>query len=325
MTTSTRRRGLASAAAASLLTITVAACGGSGGNSGDSGDSGDSPGGGSAAFREQPAEAAAHLDQAGPADNLSANGEAASTAREPTGGAQGGQGVLQQSVISTGNVAMKSDDVGRAIFDVRKVVDVHRGEVEEDTTETDDDGDPLRSRMVLRIPADRFGDAMEKLEDVATLITSSSNSKDVTTAVIDKQVRIQVQKRSIARIAVLLDRATSIRDIVNIEAELSRRQATLASLERQQRYLADQTSMSTITVSVERTREKEPGTEEKKRETGFLAGLAAGWDGLTTFGVGLATVIGALLPWTILLALIAIPGWPLLRRLRRREAPAAAT
>jgi hypothetical protein len=319
MKNSTRRRGLATAAAFSLLIITAAACGNSG--AGDDADSGDSSGGGSVAVREKPA--AADMDQAFAAADGELRGSVAETASNAKGEPQEGQGVLQQAVISTGNVAMKSGDVGQAIFNVRKVVDLHRGEVEEDTTETDDDGDPLRSRMVLRIPSGQFADAMEELEDVATLITSSSNSKDVTTAVIDKQVRIQVQKRSIARIAVLLDRATSIRDIVNIEAELSRRQAALASLERQQRYLADQTSMSTITVSVERTREKAPATKEKKHETGFLAGLAAGWDGLTAFGVALATVLGALLPWMLVLAILAVPGWPLLRRLRRRAAPAA--
>ena len=299
----TGRRGLAAAAAITLLALT-ASCSSSGGDGGD--DAGTTGG------RAEPAAAVA--DQSYEA----ADGANALAAKDTN---DSGTKALQQAVISTGNVAMKSDNVGQAIFDVRKVVDAYRGEVEEDTTETDDDGDPLRSRMVLRIPSGEFSEAMEKLEGVATLITSSSNSKDVTTAVIDKRVRIQVQKRSIARIAVLLDRATSIRDIVGIEAELSRRQAELASLERQQSYLADQTSMSTITVSVERTREK--AEEEKEDDAGFFAGLAAGWDGLTTFGVGLATVVGALLPWMIVLAILAIPAWPLLRRLRRREAPAA--
>ena len=310
MTHSTRRRGLATIAAVSLLAIT-GAC-----SSGSSGDDAGSDAGGSTAARERPADA----DQAFSAADAE-TGALLDEARGKPQAGQAGPAALEQAVISTGNVAMKSSDVGQAIFDVRKVVDVHRGEVQEDTTETDDDGDPLRSRMVLRIPAGQFAEAMEELEGVATLITSSSNSKDVTTAVIDKRVRIQVQKRSIARIAVLLDRATSIRDIVHIEAELSRRQAELASLERQQGFLADQTSMSTITVSVERTRGKPEPKEEDG--TGFLAGLAAGWDGLTAFGVALATVVGALLPWMVALAVIAIPGLPLLRRLRRRGAPTA--
>lgn len=316
MTTSTRRRGLATAAAFILLTLSAAACGGGDGSSGDSGDT-------EGSFQAARGEAGGSTARRNVAESAAdADGVTASFLERP--GKEGAQAALQAAVISTGNVALKSPDVGQAIFDVRKVVDQYRGEVEEDTTETDDDGDALRSRMVLRIPSGQFADAMEELEEVATLISSSQNSKDVTTAVLDKRVRIQVQKRSIARIAVLLDQATSIRDIVNIESELSRRQAELASLERQSRYLADQTSMSTITVSVERTRGKTPETEERKK-TGFLAGLSAGWDALTTFGIGLATVVGALLPWLVVLAILAIPGWPLLRRFRRSGALASTS
>ena len=76
--------------------------------------------------------------------------------------ASGGTAVEQQKVISTGNVQLRSDDVGQAIFDVRKVVDVHRGTISEDDTETDKDGDAFRSRMVLRIPTADFDDAMSR-------------------------------------------------------------------------------------------------------------------------------------------------------------------
>ena len=75
----------------------------------------------------------------------------------------------------------------------------------------------------------------------------------MTTQVLDIDVRVEAQQRSIDRIQVLFDHATTIKDIVSIEGELSRRQADLASLEAQQNYLADQTSMSTITLAIERT------------------------------------------------------------------------
>jgi hypothetical protein len=160
---------------------------------------------------------------------------------------------------------------------------------------------------------------MQDLERVAVLVASSGNTKDVTTEVLDKDIRVEVQRRSIERISLLLEQATSIRDIVAIEAQLSQRQADLAVLEKEQRYLADQTEMATINVSVERIKDKEKPPPEKKDDTGFFAGLDRGWDGLKTFGVGLATVVGALLPWMIVAAVLAIPGVPLSRRFRRKE------
>jgi hypothetical protein len=233
-------------------------------------------------------------------------------------GSAGGQ-VEAQKVISTGNVQLRSDDVGQAIFDVRKVVDVHGGTISEDDTETDEDGDALRSRMVLRIPTADFDDAMTELETVAKLVSSKRQSADVTTQVLDIDVRVEAQQRSIDRIQVLFDNASTIKDVVNVEGELSRRQADLASLEAQQRYLADQTSMSTITLSVERTPAKAEPKPGHHDEAGFLSGLSGGWGALKTFLVGASTVAGALLPWLLLALLLAVPAWPLLRRLRRRE------
>ena len=177
-------------------------------------------------------------------------------------------------MISTGNVQLRSDDVGQAIFDVRKVVDVHRGTISEDDTETDEDGGALRSRMVLRIPTADFDDAMAELEKVATLVSSKRETADVTTQVLDIDVRVEAQQRSIDRIQVLFDHATTIKDVVSIEGELSRRQADLASLEAQQRYLADQTSMSTITLAVERTPRGGQAQAEGRRRRRRLPGRA---------------------------------------------------
>ena len=208
---------------------------------------------------------------------------------------------------------------------MRNVVDKYAGEVEANATETDDEGDPLRARLKLRVPTAQFDNVMQDLEGVAILIASSGNTEDVTTEVLDRGIRIQVQRRSIDRISLLLDRAVSIRDVVAIEGQLSQRQADLAVLEKQQRYLDDQTAMATVNVSVERIKDKKAAPKPKKEDddSGFFAGLDNGWDGLKTFGEGLATVVGALLPWMIVVGVLAIPGLPLYRRLRRREVVAA--
>jgi hypothetical protein len=99
----------------------------------------------------------------------------------------------------------------------------------------------------------------------------------------------------------------------------------LGSLERRQSYLADQTKMSTISVSLERTPEKKAAVAKKKEadHTGFLPGLKAGWDGLSTLAVGAATVAGALLPFLVVLLVLLVPGWPLARRVRRRRTTAS--
>ena len=282
-------------------------------------------GGGDSASSDRGAVSAAEAPAPAEGADAAAGGVAEVASQSGSKDASGGTAVEQQQVISTGNVQLRADDVGQAIFDVRKVVDVHGGTVSEDDTETDKEGDAFRSRMVLRIPTAEFDDAMSELEKVAPLVSSKRQSADVTTQVLDIDVRVEAQKRSIERIQILFDNATTIKDVVSIEGELSRRQADLASLQAQQRYLADQTSMSTITLAVERTPKVTKPRPKDHDEAGFLSGLSDGWGALKTFLVASSTVAGALLPWLVLMLVLAIPGWPLFRRLRRRESAAPAT
>lgn len=294
-----------------LLTTLTACSGGVDGSGSSAGDAAD-------------VEAATELDsglvqdRAGGSTSSSAGG-----AESADDAASSVEGALQQpALISTGTVSLLSDDVADTRFDVQKVADRYRGQVTDSETRTDDDGEVRDARLVLRVPSADFTEAMDELEKVADLEASTSTSEDVTTQVVDTEVRIRVQRASIARIEELLQRAGSIRDVVAVEQQLTQRQERLNSLLRQQAYLEDQTSMSTITVHVERT--DEATTEPAVEEAGFLAGLRAGWDGLTTVLVGLATVTGALLPFAALALLLGVPGWVLVRRLSAARAGSPA-
>lgn len=233
---------------------------------------------------------------------------------------------VQRAVIRKGNVELRSDDVGKAQFDVEKLAQRYFGEITEEKTTTDDDGDAAYTNMVLRIPTEKFNDAMNDLQelDSVELVAANSTENDVTTKLIDTQTRLAAQRRSIARITVLFGRAESIRDIMSIEAELSRRQADLESLERQAAFLRGQTAMSTITVSIDKT----PTKAVKKAEdddAGFVAGFKAGWDALTAFAVGLATALGALLPWIVVVAILTPPTLLVVRAIRKRTGKSGRT
>jgi hypothetical protein len=220
--------------------------------------------------------------------------------------------------ISTGTVALRSRDVADARAAVRRVVDRYRGEVAEQQSESDERGRLEHARLLVRIPSADFAAAVAALEGTAELVSSDTRAEEVTTQVIDTRVALRVQRRSVARVETLLDRASSIRDIIAIEAQLARRQARLGSLEQRAAYLADQTAMSTVSVSIDRSRSRAAAPGD---DSGFLAGLRAGWDGLTSVAVVLATTAGALLPFAAVLLLLLVPGWPLVRRLRRRRLP----
>jgi hypothetical protein len=301
--------------AALLTVVLLGACGG---GSGSGSDTGLTPAHGPAG--EMPA---AETE----ADGLAADGAARSTLGTTGDVAQSTSGqqlpdYQTRAVISTGTVSLQSDDVAAAKFDLMKVVDTFRGEISDEETATNDDGEVSRSRLVIRVPSDDFDEVMSELSRVpgTDLRSAKRTSEDVTTQVIDTEVRIRAQEKSLQRIELLLARARSIKDIVWIESQLTRRQAELDSLKSQQAFLADQTTLATITVFLEQTPEKQP-PEQDRDEAGFLAGLDAGWDALRSAGTTLATVVGALLPFAVLVLVLGLPSWLLLRPLLRRRAP----
>jgi hypothetical protein len=105
-----------------------------------------------------------------------------------------------------------------------------------------------------------------------------------------------------------------------IETQLAKRQAALDSLERQQKYLADQTALATISVTISRTHPT--AAHAAAGPGGFLGGLEDGWQALAKVGTGLAVALGAVLPFAVLAALVGVAPWLMVRRRRQRPAPA---
>jgi hypothetical protein len=140
----------------------------------------------------------------------------------------------------------------------------------------------------------------------------SRKSDDVTTKVIDNDARVRAAERSIRQIEALLGRAQKLGDIISIESDLARRQADLDSLKSQQAYLADQTSQSTINVYLSLPSRAEAPT--KAEAHGFVAGLSGGWTALGSTTVAVLTVVGAVLPFAVLLLILGVPVWLVVRR-----------
>jgi hypothetical protein len=297
------------AAGAAVLLLSLTAC----------------SGGGSDDFPTASAGDEAVMEAEGGGAGGGADGDAAEAPADASRSFKANQALdltIQQALIKTGAVSLRSKDVGKTRYDVQVLVDQHGGQIADDQTETDKSGEPLRTRMVLRVPVEEFDEVMGSLAGLATLASTTTTSEDVTTQLIDVEARIKVQQASVQRVRQLLARAATIRDIMAIESEVANRQAELDSLTQQQAWLKDQTSMSTIKVNVER--EPDATEPDGKDDSGFLAGLDAGWSGLKATVVAVATVVGAVLPFAGVALLLGVPVWLLVRRMRRTPAPVPA-
>jgi hypothetical protein len=216
---------------------------------------------------------------------------------------------LNREVISTGQISLTTESISKARAEVIRLVTSYDGSVADEQTASDQGGRISDSSLTLRVPTSAFAEAMDALARIGKVEHQSRKSEDVTTQVLDNDARVRAAERAIRQIEVLLGRADALRGIIAIESDLARRQADLDSLKSQQAWLEDQTSLSTIHVQLSR-----PGEAPVDEARGFLAGIGDGWDAMTNATVVLLTMLGAVLPFALLLALFGVPLWMVLRR-----------
>ncbi|HEY7816506.1 MAG TPA: DUF4349 domain-containing protein [Nakamurella sp.] len=180
------------------------------------------------------------------------------------------------------------------------------------------DGGGSQMSITLRVPADQYDGVLDKIAGLGPVTNRTESSQDVTAQIVDVNSRVASMTASVARVRVLLDQATSVADIISIESELATREADLESLQQQQAYLQGQVAMSTVTVTLSAVTLPTPGVVEPEPDNGFVAAVKAGWDNLLSFLSWLGVLIGGLLPWLPLIAIVVGLVWWAVRRLRRR-------
>ena len=171
--------------------------------------------------------------------------------------------------------------------------------------------------LTLRVPPSDFRAVLRQLAGLGERLSQSQTAEDVTTQVVDTSSRVASQQRSVARVRALLSEANTIGEVVQVEAELAKRESDLESLESQLARLKDVTALATIEVHLVGPDAAEPD----EQDLGFVAGLRGGWDAFVQIVLVGLTVLGALLPFALTGALIGVPLWLLLRPRLRRPAP----
>ncbi|MER6128390.1 DUF4349 domain-containing protein [Streptomyces sp. NPDC001795] len=224
-------------------------------------------------------------------------------------------------IIRTASLTVQVKDVPKALDEARTTVENAGGFVGDESTSRDTDGHE-RTRVVLRVPTEKYDEVLTALQGAGRLIDRTAKAEDVTDQVVDVDSRIRSQRASVARVRELMDRATRLSDVVTLEGELSSREADLEALLAQQASLKDRTGLATITLSLSETPVKKAAKDDRP---GFLDALAGGWGVFVTMLRWIVLAIGAVLPFAVLAALLLLVWVRVVRpRLPRSPAPAPA-
>lgn len=228
--------------------------------------------------------------------------------------------VDQRSIIYTGAMSVRVKNVTAAAAQITGIAQVAGGFIGSDDRDRGSGSDT--ATMELRVPADKFGSVVDQLSKLGTEESRKISTEDVTEQTVDLDARIAVQQARVDSGRKLLASAKSLSDLVMLEKEVATRESDLASLQAKKRHLADLVALSTISVTL--VNEQAPPPKPKEEKHGFLGGLAAGWHGLLASLRVVLTVVGALLPWALLIGLPAWAAYYVIRRARKRTKSAGA-
>ncbi len=220
-----------------------------------------------------------------------------------------------RSVVATGSIDLTVDRPTPTADRVARLVDAAGGRVDGRTEQAPHDGDRGSATLTLRIPSAKLDSTVAALRKLGTVENVSISSHDVTADAEDLDARVTALRTSVDRLVDLMSRATSTADLITIETALSQRQADLESLESQKRSLDDQVDLATIVLRLGSVADAPPHVPAT-----FASGLLAGWNAFVGFFAGALVVLGVLLPWIVLCAIIATVVVVLVRRARRISA-----
>jgi hypothetical protein len=274
------------------LTLTVAACGAS-----------------SAAFPNV-GEDLKGVPGAQPADGRDLGGVPV-----PVPGAGAGQdgqdlaNIADQKIIKTGDISIEVPDVTRALARVRAMALQLGGYVGGSQAGTRDEP----ATLTLRIPADRFEDALARLHELdGDVVVEATSEQDVTSAVVDLEARITNLQASEKQYRTLLGQAVKVDDILAVQTRLDDVRGQIEQLQAQHKELSGLADLSTLTVTLIPT---------------ALQQAAGNWDPGKTIAdafaalVGVAQSVGNGAIWFVIVWLPALIGLGILVLLALRLAP----
>ncbi|MDQ3659882.1 MAG: DUF4349 domain-containing protein [Actinomycetota bacterium] len=275
-------------AATAALAIIAAACGGSDGSTLlGGGDGGGSAGGGQGAVADEATRRPASATEGGGFRYANAGGQTA--ARLPTVG---------PSIIKTGylKLTVAEDGFSEATQDAVALAGRYSGFV----LSTSIEGNDSRSgTLVIRVPSDRFEEFVNEVKDLGEVRSESISGQDVTQEFVDLEARLRNLRAQEAVLLRLFDKATTVAATIRVQSELGRVQLESEQLRGRLRYLEDQTSLATLSVTV-----AEKGAAPAARGT-----LTRAWDSALEGALGVVAALivgtGTLLP-VLLLVLVGV-------------------
>ena len=212
-----------------------------------------------------------------------------------------GETGIDRKIVRTGYLTLEVNAIDEAMADVARVARELDGYVV--SSNKQGDKDIAYGRISIRVPADRFDEAFDRLHKLAVKVPNeSTESQDVTEEYTDLKAQLRNLEATEAQYLELLKKAETVEDTLKVYQALSDVRRQIEQIKGRIQYLERTSDMALIEVNLQKTKPIE-GTGWSALET-----LKSAVRGLISFGKVLANIAIWLVifcpVWIIILVLV---------------------
>jgi hypothetical protein len=160
-----------------------------------------------------------------------------------------------RKIIRNADITMEVASTTEAQHRVTSIAESHGGFVVTSEAKQRENIDPskrtLDIKLVVRIPAGRFGVALDEIKQLAgNLPEANVTGQDVTEDFIDLEARIKTQKALELQFLEIMKQARKVEDALEVQRQIAEVRTDIEKLEGRKRFLENRSSLSTITVNI---------------------------------------------------------------------------
>ena len=166
----------------------------------------------------------------------------------------------------------------------------------------------------VRVPQDKVSQAMTAFKDYSIKTVSESVSgRDVTDQYVDLDARLAVLLKTKTKFEQILDSATAVNDLLNVQRELTNLQSRIDSLKGQQKYLEQSAKLSKITIYLSTDELSLPYTPDKSWRPAVI------FKNATRSLITNIRSLGSLIIWSAVYLPLLIPLYFLFRFVKKKR------
>jgi len=231
------------------------------------------------------------------------------------------QTITPSMLIRTAQASVEVSALDTGVAGVRALAQRVGGYVA-DVSVQDGHDQPHSATLEVRMPAARFDDALAALRALGSVESVNVSTADVGEEYVDVNARMDNARKLEERlIGLLATRTGKLRDVLDVERELSRVREEIERYEGRLRYLRTRAAVSTISVTVH---EPIPVVGERGSASVLAEAFRQAWRNFVSFVAQGIAALGVLVPLAVLAtgALLGVRRWH--TKPRPPETPASA-